>query len=161
MAFITREDALARLRRNVSEKATGMGYDKEIEAIGIAHELDVLTCPYVFNAADATAMAKVGADVPVAHVGLTTSGSIGAGAAMTMDGATEKVMAVYEAGKAVRDDVLVIYHGGVFDELPNVAKALARMPGVAGFSGASSIERLPTERAIRQQVEDFKTIRLV
>ncbi|MGC9521589.1 MAG: phosphoenolpyruvate hydrolase family protein [Anaerolineae bacterium] len=97
----------------------------------------------------------------VAHVGLTTSGSIGAGVAMTMDEAVEKVMAVYEAGKAARDDVLVICHGGVFDEPPNVAKALARMPGVAGFFGASSIERLPTERAIRQQVEDFKTIRLV
>ncbi len=142
-------------------EATGMGYDKEVEAIRIAHELDMLTCPYVFDADDATAMAKVGADVLVAHVGLTTSGSIGAGVAMTMDEAVEKVMAVYEAGKAVRDDMLVICHGGVFDEPPNVAKALTRMPGVAGFFGASSIERLPTERAIRQQVEDFKAMRLV
>jgi len=141
-------------------EATGMGYDKEIEAIEIAHRLDLLTCPYVFNADDATAMVKAGADVLVAHVGLTTSGSIGAGVAMTMDEAVAKVMEVYDAGKSVRDDIIVICHGGVFDEPPNVAKALARMPGVAGFFGASSIERLPTERAIQGQVEAFKAIRI-
>ena len=141
-------------------EATGMGYDKEVEAIHIAHKFDMLTCPYVFNGADATAMAKAGADVLVGHVGLTTSGSIGAGVAMTMDDAIDKVMEVYEAGKTVRDDILVICHGGVFDEPPNVSKALARMPGIAGFFGASSIERLPTERAITAQVEEFKAIRL-
>lgn len=139
-------------------EATGMGYDKEIEAIKIAHDFDMLTCPYVFNAADAKAMAKVGADVLVAHIGLTTSGSIGAGVAMTMDEAIGKVMEVYEAGRAVRDDIMVICHGGVFDEPPNVGKALAQMPGIVGFFGASSIERLPTERAITQQVKDFKAI---
>lgn len=141
-------------------EATGMGYDKEIEAIAIAHRLDMLTTPYVFNAEDARAMAEVGADMLVAHVGLTTSGSIGAAAAMTMDEAIAKVMEVYEAGKAVRDDVLVICHGGVFDEPENVGQALARMPGVVGFFGASSIERLPTERAITRQVEDFKALKL-
>ncbi len=141
-------------------EATGMGYDKEIEAIAIAHRLDMLTTPYVFNAQDARAMAQAGADMLVAHVGLTTSGSIGAGAAMTMDEAIGKVMEVYEAGKAVRDDILVICHGGVFDEPDNVGVALAKMPGVAGFFGASSIERLPTERAITRQVEDFKTLKL-
>ncbi|MGC9346923.1 MAG: phosphoenolpyruvate hydrolase family protein [Anaerolineae bacterium] len=139
---------------------TGMGYDKEIESIRIAHELDMLTCPYVFNADDAKAMTNAGADVLVAHIGLTTSGSIGAGVAMTMDEAVDKVMEVYEAGKSVRDDVMVICHGGVFDEPPNVGKALIKMPGVVGFFGASSIERLPTERAIRQQVEDFKHLKL-
>jgi predicted TIM-barrel enzyme len=77
-----------------------------------------------------------------------------------MDEATDKVMEVYDAGKSVRDDVMVICHGGVFDEPPNVGKALVRMPGVVGFFGASSIERLPTERAIRQQVEDFKHLKL-
>lgn len=141
-------------------EATGMGYDKEIEAIAIAHRLDMLTTPYVFNAQDARAMSQAGADMLVAHVGLTTSGSIGAGAAMTMDEAIGKVMEVYEAGKAVRDDILVICHGGVFDEPDNVGVALAKMPGVAGFFGASSIERLPTERAITRQVEDFKALKL-
>lgn len=141
-------------------EATGMGYDKEIEAIAVAHQLDMLTTPYVFNAEDARAMAQAGADMLVAHVGLTTSGSIGAGAAMTMDEAIGKVMEVYEAGKAVRNDILVICHGGVFDEPNSVGAALVRMPGVAGFFGASSIERLPTERAITRQVEDFKTLKL-
>jgi predicted TIM-barrel enzyme len=141
-------------------EATGMGYDKEVEAIGIAHDLDMLTCPYVFDADDAKAMTKAGADVLVAHIGLTTSGSIGAGVAMTMEEAMDKVMEVYDAGKSVRDDVMVICHGGVFDEPPNVGKALARMPGVVGFFGASSIERLPTERAITQQVKDFKALTL-
>ena len=141
-------------------EATGMGYDKEIEAIAIAHRLDMLTTPYVFNAQDARAMSQAGADMLVAHVGLTTSGSIGAGAAMTMDEAIGKVIEVYEAGKAVRDDILVICHGGIFDEPDNVGVALAKMPGVAGFFGASSIERLPTERAITRQVEDFKALKL-
>lgn len=141
-------------------EATGMGYDKEIEAIAIAHKLDMLTTPYVFNADDARAMAEAGADMLVAHVGLTTSGSIGAGAAMTMDEAIGKVQEVYAAGKAVRDDILVICHGGVFDEPENVGVALARMPGVVGFFGASSIERLPTERAITRQVEEFKALQL-
>lgn len=141
-------------------ETTGMGYDKEIEAIAIAHRLDMLTTPYVFNAQDARAMAQVGADMLVAHVGLTTSGSIGAGAAMTMDEAIGKVLEVYEAGKAVRDDILVICHGGVFDEPDNVGVALTKMPGVVGFFGASSIERLPTERAITRQVEDFKALKL-
>ncbi len=141
-------------------EATGMGYDKEIEAIAIAHKLDMLTTPYVFNADDARAMAEAGADMLVAHVGLTTSGSIVAGAAMTMDEAIGKVQEVYAAGKAVRDDILVICHGGVFDEPENVGVALARMPGVVGFFGASSIERLPTERAITRQVEEFKALQL-
>lgn len=141
-------------------EATGMGYDKEIEAIAIAHQLDMLTTPYVFNADDARAMAEVGADVLVAHVGLTTSGSIGAGKAMTMDEAIAKVMEVYEAGKTIRDNILVICHGGVFDEPENVGIALARMPGIVGFFGASSIERLPTERAITRQVEEFKALKL-
>lgn len=141
-------------------EATGMGYDKEIEAIHIAHELDMLTCPYVFDAQDAKAMTEAGADVLVAHIGLTTSGSIGAQVAMTMDEAIDKVMEVLDAGKSVREDVMVICHGGVFDEPDNVGQALVQMPGVVGFFGASSIERLPTERAIRGQVEEFKTLKL-
>jgi len=141
-------------------EATGMGYDKEIDAIRLAHELDMFTSPYVFNADDAKAMAKAGADQLVAHVGLTTAGSIGAGVALTLDQAIERVMIVAEAGRSVRKDILVICHGGPFDEPENVGAALARMPGVHGFFGASSIERLPTERAIRGQVEKFKQLKL-
>ena len=141
-------------------EATGMGYDKEIEMIRLAHEMDLFTSPYVFDADQAREMAKVGADQLVAHVGLTTSGSIGAGVAMTLDEAIARVMEIAEAGRQVRKDILVICHGGPFDEPDQVGKALARMPGIAGFFGASSIERLPTERAIRAQVEAFKNIRL-
>jgi len=141
-------------------EATGMGYDKEVAAIGIAHELDLFTSPYVFDADQAKAMVKAGADQLVAHVGLTTAGTIGAGVALTLDQAIERVMTIAEAAKSVRSDILVICHGGPFDEPQNVGTALARMPGIAGFFGASSIERLPTERAIRGQVEEFKHLAL-
>ncbi len=141
-------------------EATGMGYDKEIETIRLAHEIDLFTSPYVFDTDQAQAMAKAGADQLVAHVGLTTAGTIGAGVAFSLDEAIERVMAIAEAGRRVRKDLLVICHGGPFDEPENVGKALARMPGIAGFFGASSIERLPTERAIRGQVQDFKKLKL-
>ncbi len=141
-------------------EATGMGFDKEVEAIGIAHELDLYTSPYVFDPDQARAMAKVGADQLVAHVGLTTAGTIGAGVALSLDQAIERVMAIAAAGRSVRSDMIVICHGGPFDEPDNVGTALARMPGVDGFFGASSIERLPTERAIRGQVQEFKQLTL-
>jgi predicted TIM-barrel enzyme len=141
-------------------EATGMGFDKEIEAIRLAHELDMFTSPYVFDTDQAEAMAIVGADQLVAHVGLTTAGSIGAGVALTVDQAVERVMQIAEAGRKVRSDIIVICHGGPFDEPDNVGQALRRMPGIAGFFGASSIERLPTERAIRGQVEAFKQLQL-
>lgn len=141
-------------------EATGMGYDKEVEAISIAHQLDMLTTPYVFNADEAKAMAEAGADLLVAHVGLTTAGSIGAAVAMTLEEATAKVMEIAEAGRTVRKDIMVICHGGPFDEPENVEAGLAQMPGIVGFFGASSIERLPTERAITGQVEAFKSLKL-
>jgi len=141
-------------------EGTGMGYDKEVEMIRLAHELDMFTSPYVFDPDQAVAMAKAGADQLVAHVGLTTSGTIGAAVALTLDEAINRVMAIAEAGKKVRSDILVICHGGPFDEPENVGKALMRMPGVVGFFGASSIERLPTERAITGQVRDFKNLTL-
>ena len=141
-------------------EATGMGYDKEIETIRLAHEIDLFTSPYVFNVDDAKAMARAGADQLVAHVGLTTAGTIGAGVALTLDQAIDRVMTIAQAGWSVRKDLLVICHGGPFDEPDSVRSALGRMPGIAGFFGASSIERLPTERAIRGQVEDFKRIAL-
>jgi predicted TIM-barrel enzyme len=141
-------------------EATGMGYDKEVEAIAIAHELDLLTTPYVFNPAEAVAMAEAGADLLVAHVGLTTAGSIGAAVAYSLEEAVARVMDIAEAGRTVRDDILVICHGGPFDEPENVGEGLTTMPGIAGFFGASSIERLPTERAITGQVEAFKGLKL-
>ena len=141
-------------------EATGMGYDKEVEAIAIAHELDMLTTPYVFNPDEAVAMAEAGADLLVAHVGLTTAGSIGAAVAFTLEEAVARVMDIAQAGRKVREDILVICHGGPFDEPDNVGNGLAMMPGIAGFFGASSIERLPTERAITGQVEAFKGLKL-
>ncbi len=142
-------------RKNL--EATDMGYDKEIEMIRLARELDLFTSPYCFDEKEAKAMAQAGADQLVAHVGLTTSGSIGAGVAFTLDEAIDKALAIAEAGKSVRKDILVICHGGPFDEPENVRTALSRMPGLHGFFGASSIERLPTERAITGQVEEFKS----
>lgn len=145
------------LRANL--EGTGMGYDKEVEMIHLAHELDMFTSPYVFNRDEARAMAEAGADQLVAHVGLTTAGSIGAAVALSLDEAIEIVLSIADAAHATRDDVLVICHGGPFDEPENVGKALPRMPGVVGFFGASSIERLPTERAIQRQVEAFKSLK--
>lgn len=140
-------------------EGTGMGYDKEIEMIAEAHKLDMFTTPYVFDEDSAKAMAEAGCDLMVCHVGLTTAGSIGAKVANTLDEAVNRVMTMAEAGWSVRKDLMVICHGGPFDEPPNVGKALAKMPGIVGFFGASSIERLPTERAIRKQVEDFKALK--
>ncbi|MDX1995582.1 MAG: phosphoenolpyruvate hydrolase family protein [bacterium] len=144
------------MRANV--EATGLGYDKEVEMIATAHRMALFTTPYVFNADEARAMVGAGADLIVCHVGLTTAGSIGASVAMTLDEAIDKTMDMAEAVWALKPDALVICHGGPFDEPENVAQALARMPKIAGFYGASSAERLPTERAIKAQVEAFKAI---
>ena len=141
-------------------EGTGMGYGKEVEAIHTAHLLDMFTSPYAFDEQQAQLMAEAGADMLVAHVGLTTSGSIGATDAMTLDEAIETVEAIAEAGRSVRPDILVICHGGPFDEPHNVGEALGRLPSSVGFFGASSIERLPTERAITEQVRAFKALEL-
>jgi len=140
-------------------EATGLGYDKEVEMIRMAHEMDMFTSPYVFNADEARWMVEAGGDLIVCHVGLTTAGSIGASVAMTLDDAINKTMTMAEAVWSLKPDALVICHGGPFDEPDNVAAALQRMPKIAGFYGASSAERLPTERAIRSQVAAFKAIR--
>jgi predicted TIM-barrel enzyme len=141
-------------------EATGMGYDKEVEMIRAAHELDLFTSPYVFNVDEARAMTEAGADLLVPHVGLTTAGTIGAKAALTLDQAIDKVMEMAEVAWGIRKDLMVICHGGPFDEPENVGQALKKMPGIVGFYGASSAERLPTERAITAQVEAFKTLKL-
>lgn len=141
-------------------EATGLGYDREIEMIRTAHAMDMFTSPYVFNVDEAKAMTEAGADLLVPHVGLTTAGSIGAGVALSLDQAIDKVMEMAEAAWKIRKDLLVICHGGPFDEPENVGKALVKMPGIVGFYGASSAERLPTERAIKAQVAEFKALKL-
>jgi predicted TIM-barrel enzyme len=120
----------------------------------------MFTSPYVFDEKQAVMMAEAGADMLVAHVGLTTSGTIGAMDAFTLDEAIERVLTISEAGHSVRQDMPVICHGGPFDEPDNVGEALPRLPGSVGFFGASSIERLPTERGITEQVRAFKALKL-
>ena len=147
-----------KFRQNI--EATGMGYDKEVEMIATARELEMFTSPYVFTVDETKEMVKAGADLIVCHVGLTTAGSIGAGVAFTLDEAIARVMEMAEAAWSLNKDQMVICHGGPFDEPASVGVALKKMPGIIGFFGASSIERLPTERAIRKQVEDFKGMEL-
>lgn len=145
------------MRQNM--EATGLGYDKEVEMIRLAHEMDLLTTPYVFNEDEARAMVHAGADLIVAHVGLTTGGTIGASVAPSLDQAIDTTMRIADAARAIRKDILVICHGGPFDEPETVAGALARMPGINGFYGATSMERLPVERAITEQVRKFAQMR--
>ncbi len=145
-------------RQNLEE--TGMGYDLEIEGIRIAHENDMLTCPYVFSEEDAVKMAEAGADVLVAHMGLTTKGSIGAYTALTLEKAAKKVQVIHDAAKAVREDILVICHGGPIAEPEDAQYIFEHTKGIAGFFGASSIERLPTEVAITEQAAKFKGLRI-
>jgi predicted TIM-barrel enzyme len=146
------------MRQNM--EATGIGYDKEVDMIRVAHELDLFTSPYVFNVDEAKAMTEAGADLLVPHMGLTTAGTIGASVALTLEQAVERVMEMAEAAWSIRKDLLVICHGGPFDEPANVGRALKMGTGIAGFYGASSTERLPTERAIKAQLESFKGLAL-
>ncbi|GAA1784428.1 phosphoenolpyruvate hydrolase family protein [Actinomadura chokoriensis] len=145
-------------RQNIEE--TGMGYDLEVEMVRLAHQRGLVTAPYVFDEHQARAMAEAGADVLVPHVGLTTKGSIGAGTALTLDEAVERVQAMRDAAAAVRPDILVLCHGGPIAEPDDAAYVLSRTEGVVGFFGASSVERLPTERAITEQVAAFKNLEL-
>ncbi len=145
-------------RQNLEE--TGMSYSKEIEMIGLAHELDLLTTPYVFTVEEGVEMTRVGADVLVAHMGLTTKGTIGAKTAKTLDQCVSEIQAIHDAAKKVRDDILVICHGGPVSEPQDVDYVLKRTRGVVGFFGASSIERLPTEQAITARVSEFKKVDL-
>lgn len=144
-------------RQNLEE--TGMGFDLEVEMIRMAHELDLLTAPYVFNPDEARAMAQAGADVLVPHMGLTTKGSIGAHTALTLDQCVERIQAMHDAAKSVKPDILVLCHGGPIAEPEDAAYVLARTQGVVGFFGASSMERLPTEVAITENTKRFKQLR--
>jgi predicted TIM-barrel enzyme len=143
-------------RLNLEE--TGMGFSAEIDMIARAHELELLTCPYVFDEDQARQMARAGADLLVAHAGLTTKGSIGAQSAMTLEQAAAFVQRIIEAGKNERDDVLVICHGGPIAEPEDAAWIIDHSRGLDGFFGASSIERLATEVAITQQTRRFKSL---
>ena len=147
-----------KMRANM--EATGLSYAKEVEMIRLANEMDLLTTPYVFNEDEAEAMAKAGADIIVAHVGLTTGGTIGATDARSLDEAIDTTLPIAAAAREIRPDLLVICHGGPFDEPENVAQAMQRMPGINGFYGVSSMERLPVERAITEQVSKFKKMKL-
>ncbi|MCA8988183.1 MAG: phosphoenolpyruvate hydrolase family protein [Planctomycetaceae bacterium] len=143
----------------VNLEETGMGYGLEIECIAAAHSLGLLTTPYVFDEEQAREMTKAGADILVAHMGLTTGGAIGAESALTLDDCVDRVNAIAQAGRSVRSDVLVLCHGGPI-ALPHDAQYILDRCQIHGFYGASSMERLPTETAIKSQVSDFMQLKL-
>lgn len=143
-------------RQNLEE--TDMGYGLEVEMIRKAHELDLLTTPYVFDPEQAKAMAQAGADILVAHMGLTTKGTIGAKTALTLDDCVNKIEAIIKAGREVNPDILVICHGGPIAEPEDAAYVIERTEGIDGFFGASSIERFAAEVGIKNQTEAFKNI---
>jgi predicted TIM-barrel enzyme len=143
-------------RQNLEE--TGMGYGLEVEMIAAAAKLDMLTTPYVFSEDEAAAMTEAGADIIVCHMGLTTGGSIGAETALTLDDCVARVDAWAAAARDVRDDVIVLCHGGPIAMPDDASYVLQRSAGVNGFYGASSMERLPTEQALKAQTEAFKAV---
>ena len=143
-------------RQNLEE--TGMGYGLEVEMIRAARERGLLTAPYVFSVEEAAAMADAGADVLVPHMGLTTGGAIGAETAKTLDECVSLIQAMHDAAKAVDPDILVLCHGGPISEPDDAAYVLERTDGVVGFFGASSMERLPTETAMTENMRRFKGI---
>jgi len=144
-------------RANLEE--TGMGYRLEVEMIRLAAERGLLTAPYVFDVDDARAMTDAGADVLVPHMGLTTKGTIGAQTARTLDECVTAIQAMHDAAKAINPEVIVLCHGGPIAEPEDAAYVLKRTAGVVGFFGASSMERLPTEVAMTENMRRFKAIR--
>ncbi|KAL1499641.1 hypothetical protein AB1Y20_011839 [Prymnesium parvum] len=145
-------------RQNLEE--TGMGYEKEVQMVAAARALGLLTTPYCFNEDEATRMAAVGADVIVAHMGLTTSGSIGAATAFPLDECVRRVRRIAEAARRVNPQVLVLAHGGAISMPADAEYVQRRVRGLDGFYGASSMERLPVEVAITEQIRKFKDTRL-
>jgi predicted TIM-barrel enzyme len=142
-----------------SFEETGMGFGLEVDMIRQAHELDLLTTPYVFNPDESTAMAKAGADIIVAHMGVTTGGSIGATSAKTLDKCVGEIDAIAKAARLVRDDVIILCHGGPIAMPDDAEFILKRCPTCHGFYGASSMERLPVEIALTEQTRRFKGIK--
>jgi predicted TIM-barrel enzyme len=143
-------------RENLEE--TGMGYDKEVEMIREARKLDLLTTPYVFNVTEAELMTEAGADVLVAHMGLTSSGSIGAKTGKTLDQCVELIQGIAHAAKKINPDIIVLCHGGPIAEPKDASFVLSKTKGLHGFFGASSMERLPVEIAITERTKDFKDL---
>jgi len=137
---------------------TGMGFGLEIDMIRLAHEMDLLTCPYVFDEDQAIEMTRAGADVLVPHMGLTTKGTIGAKTALTLDECVERIQRMHDAARKVRSDVMVLCHGGPIAEPEDAQYVLSRTQGVVGFFGASSMERLPAEIAITENARRFKQL---
>ncbi|OAX83673.1 hypothetical protein ACJ72_01962 [Emergomyces africanus] len=147
-----------KFRQNLEE--TGMGYDKEVEMIKIAHELDLVTTPYVFTPADGESMARAGADIIVCHVGLTTSGAIGAATALSLDECVDIIQKIRDAAVKINPDIIVLCHGGPIAKPKDAEYVLTRTQGIHGFYGASSMERLPVEIAIKQNAESFKKLKI-
>ncbi|MDF1609953.1 phosphoenolpyruvate hydrolase family protein [Hoeflea sp. YIM 152468] len=141
-----------------SFEETGMGYGLEVDMIAAAHALDLLTTPYVFTPQEAQAMCRAGADIIVAHMGVTTGGSIGATSARSLDDCVGRIDAIAAAARAIRNDIIVLCHGGPVSMPDDAAYILSRCNGCHGFYGASSAERLPAETAIRDQIRAFKTL---
>ena len=144
-------------RANLEE--TGMGYGLEIDLVARARRKDMLTTPYVFNTDNAKEMTRAGADIIVAHMGLTTGGAIGAETALTLEDCVGEINAIADAARTVRDDVMVICHGGPIAMPDDAAFILDNCPGCHGFYGASSMERLPTENALIAQTREFKGLK--
>jgi predicted TIM-barrel enzyme len=142
-----------------SFEETGLGYGLEVDMIRMAHEIDLLTTPYVFTPDEAVAMAKAGADIIVAHMGVTVGGAIGATSAKTLDQSIVEIDAIAEAAMKIRKDIIVLCHGGPI-AMPNDAEyILKRTKNCHGFYGASSMERLPVEAALTEQTRNFKSIK--
>ena len=141
-----------------SFEETGMGYALEVDMIAAAHALDLLTTPYVFTPDEARAMTRAGADIVVAHMGVTTGGAIGATSAKTLDACVAEIDAIAAAARAEREDVIVLCHGGPIAEPRDAAYILEHARACHGFHGAASMERLPVERALTEQTRAFKAI---
>ena len=144
-------------RANLEE--TGMGYGLEVDMVRLARQKDLLTTPYVFNPDEAMAMAEAGADILVAHMGLTTGGAIGAGTALSLDDCAGRINAIADAARQVRPEIILLCHGGPIAMPEDAQHVLSRCPGCHGFYGASSMERLPAEAALTEQARRFKALR--
>lgn len=144
-------------RANLEE--TGMSYDQEVGVIRLAREMDMLTTPYVFNVEESKKMAEAGADILVAHMGLTSSGSIGASSGKTLDECVKLIQEIQEAAVKIKPDVIVLCHGGPIAAPDDAKYVLERVKGVHGFYGASSMERLPVEEAITNITKSFKGLK--
>jgi predicted TIM-barrel enzyme len=147
-----------RIRETLEE--TGMSYQLEVDIVEMAHDMDMLTTPYVFNTDEAKRMTEAGADIVVAHMGCTSGGTIGAETVSPLDQCVTEIQKIVEVCKSVREDVICLCHGGPLAQPPDADYILQRVEGIDGFYGASSTERFPTEIAIRKQIETFKALRL-